>query len=137
MVRHVAQLIRGTTNGSSHHLLFGRYVEHFVTDLKAATGRLDIADHHVLGAQSLPVAIDDLAAAGRHADHVLPRNGLENTGIAQVVADDFRHVLRQYGAALPTEWNDRDRDRTVGTTGDDDVFFLRHRHSRQAAEQDK
>ena len=136
-MRHVAQLVGGTTNRPAHDLLLGGYVEHFVANLQTPTRRLDVADHHVLRPKRFPVAIDDLATATRHADHVLPRYRLEGAGVTQVVADDLGHVFRQDGSTLPAERNHGDRNRPIGTTGHDDVFLLRHCHACQAAQQDK
>ncbi len=136
-MRHVAQLIRRTTDTAGHDLLLGGHVEYTELHLQTATGRLDITHHDILGAKCLPVTVDDLAAAGRHADHILPRDRLENSGITQVIADDIGHVLGQHGATLPAERNHCHRNGAIGTAGDDDVLLLRHRRSQQAAEKDE
>src|SRR5690606_36914165 len=134
VVGHVTQLFRGAADAAGHHLLLRGHVEHRVLHLQPATGRLDVADQQVLGTQGLPVTENDLAGPCRHADHVLLGNGLEYAGVAHVVADDLGHVFRQHVAALPTERYDGDRNRTIATAGDDDVFLLRDgtsQHQRQ------
>ena len=86
--------------------------------LQATTGRRDVADHHVLGAQGLPVAVDDLGRRRRQADHVLPRDRGIHAGVVEVIADNLSHVLRQHAAALPAERHHGDRRGTVATGGD-------------------
>ncbi len=135
-VCHVAKLILAAAHGARHHLLFGRDVEHLVADLQLAGRRLDVPDHDVLGTQRFPVTKDDLAAAGRQADHVLLGNRLEDPGVAHVVADDLGHVFGQDGTALPAERHDRDRNRPISATGDDDVLFLRHGVAQHEQEKD-
>ncbi len=136
-MRHIAQLVRRTADSAAHHLLLGGHVEHFVARLQPAASGFDVTHHHVLRTQRFPVAIDDLAATGRHADHVLPWNRLEDAGIAHVITDDLRHVLWKHGTALPAERDDGNGDGAIGAAGNDDVFLLRHCNACQAAEQDK
>ena len=117
-MRHVAKLVGGATHAPGQDLLLGRHVEQGVLDLQAATIGHDAADQHVLRSEGLPVAVDHLTGLGRLADHVLARNRFEVTGVAQVIADDVRHVFRQDVTALPAERNHGNRDGRVTTTGD-------------------
>src|SRR5690606_4665708 len=124
-------------DAAGQHLLLGGDVEQGVLHLQAATGRHDVADHHVLGAQGLPVAEDHFAGLGRLADHVLPWNRRVVARVAQVVADDLGHVVRQHATALQAERHHRDRRCPVAAAGDQDVLFLCHGHACHAAEHDQ
>ncbi|MNE35657.1 hypothetical protein D3C80_1294320 [compost metagenome] len=116
-MRHVAQLGRRAADAAGEHLLLGGDVEQRVLDLHAATVGYHAAGEHVLGAQRLPVTVDDLAGLARQADHVLARDRLEVAGVAQVLADDLGHVLGQHGAALRAERHHGNRDGAIGTAG--------------------
>src|SRR5690606_40175236 len=60
-----------------------------------------VAHQHILGAKCLPVSIDELRGPGWQADHVFPRDGLEDPGVAQVTADDASQVLGKHRRTLP------------------------------------
>src|SRR5690606_2694463 len=124
VVGHVAQLIHATGDVAGDDLLLGGDVEQCVLHLQPAAGRGNAADHHVLGADGLPVAIDHFAGLGRQADHVLPWDRFVHAGMAQVFADDFSDVLVKHAAALPAEGDNSDRDRAVGATGNADIRFF-------------
>src|SRR5690606_38317388 len=134
VVSHVPQLIRRAADATGHDLLLGSHVEYCELHLQPPAGRLDIANHEILCSERLPVAENDFAGLGRHADHVLLGNRLEYPGIAHVVTDDLGHVFRQHVSALPAERNDRNRNCTMATAGENDVFLLRDgtsQHQRQ------
>ncbi|MCY1425307.1 hypothetical protein D9M71_410920 [compost metagenome] len=124
VVGHVTQLIDATRYATGQYLLLGGDIEQRVLYLQATACRYDAADHHVLGAQGLPVTEDHFAGLARQADHVLLGNRRVVTRVTQVVTDDFRHVFRQHAAPLPAKWHDGNRGGAVATTGDQNVLFL-------------
>ena len=124
-MRDATQLFAAGSHGTGHHLLFGGDIEQCILRLEPATGRNDVADQYVLGAQCLPVTEDDFAGAGRQADHVLARNRLVHAAVTQVVANDFGQVFRQHGTALPAKGYNGNRNGAVGATGNADVLLFR------------
>ena len=108
VVRHVAELIGAAGHAAGQDLLLGADIEQCVLHLQASAGRHDVADHHVVDANCLPVTEDHFAGLRRLADHVLPGQRLEVAGVAQVVADDIGHVFRQHVApgsrTAPRRW---------------------------------
>ncbi|VVN71023.1 hypothetical protein PS685_05034 [Pseudomonas fluorescens] len=136
-MRHVPQLFSRARHTASQYWLLGCNVEQGVLHLQATACRHDIAYHYVLGTQGFPVAENDFAGLGRQADHVLLWNRRVVTRVAQVIADNFSHVVRQQAAALVAEWNDGDRSSPIAAAGDQNVFFICCRHTCQAADNDK
>ncbi|SAJ33790.1 Uncharacterised protein [Enterobacter cloacae] len=118
VVRHVAELIGAAGHAAGQDLLLGADIEQCVLHLQASAGRHDVADHHVVDANCLPVTEDHFAGLRRLADHVLPGQRLEVAGVAQVVADDIGHVFRQHVAPLEAERHHGDGNGTVVTAGD-------------------
>ena len=115
---HVAQLIDSPTHATRHHLLFGGHVEQRVLNLQTAATGNHTANQDILGAKSLPIAIDEFTGLSRQADHVLLRDRLENPRIAQILANNVGHILWQHATALPTKRHHGNRCRTITTATD-------------------
>ena len=119
-------------DGAGQQLLLGGNIEQGELGLIAAGVLLHVAQQHILGAQGLPVAIDQFGGLGRQADHVFPRNRLEDPRVAQVVANDAADVLGQHRGAQPAEGHHGHRNGAVDAAGDPDAGFLRQGGARQA-----
>ena len=57
--------------------------------------------------------------------------------IAQVITDDFSHVVRQHCTALPTKRDYGNWRCPIAATGDQDVLFICYSHPCQAADDDQ
>ncbi len=137
IVRHVAQLGGAAADAAGQHLLLGGDVEQGVLDLQAGAAGDDVADQQVLGAEGLPVAVDDFAGLARQADHVLPRNRLEHSrNCAGRCRSSSAMSSGSTAPPVPAEGHHGDRNGTVGAAGNHQgVCCLGHAGEQGQAEQ--
>ena len=136
-MRHVPQLFSRARYTAGQYRLLGGHVEQGILHLQATACWHDITDHDVLGTQGFPVAENDFAGLSRQANHVLLWNRRVVTRVAQVIADNFSHVVRQHCTALPTKRDYGNWRCPIAATGDQDVLFICYSHPCQAADDDQ